>query len=241
MILEFGSEKIPCKVEKSRGRRTNLSFKNDQSVLVIRTPGGKYTPRVQEFVYSNQAWIIKNFQKQKGKLSQRDQFLKRIDRGIIPYLGQDYQIEFLLDSKRWVQREEEEQKIYIYMLKKDSPEMRMSILYGAMRSLAKSHLIRRTRELAAATTSDINQIRIKDLKSKWGSCSSKKNINLNWHLVLLEAPIVDYVIIHELMHLREMNHSPKFWNWVAHFYPTYKQAEKQLKQNQWMIGVMEQA
>ncbi|MEM6803204.1 MAG: SprT family zinc-dependent metalloprotease [Bacteroidota bacterium] len=240
MILDFGTEKIPCKVEKARGRRTNISFRNDQSVLIIRTPGGKFTPQVQEFVYKNEAWILKNFKKQKGKLSQRDEFLKKLDRGIVPYLGETYDIEFLLDSKRWVQREEEEKKIYIYMLKKDSPEMRMSLLYGALRSLAKSHLERRTIELARATDSEINAIRTKDLKSKWGSCSSKRNINLNWHLILLPPPIVDYVIIHELMHLREMNHSKRFWNWVAHYYPNYKLAEKSLKQNQWMIGVMEQ-
>ncbi|MDW3650528.1 MAG: SprT family zinc-dependent metalloprotease [Bacteroidia bacterium] len=240
MILELGTEKIPCKIEKTRGRRTNISFRNDQSVLIIRTPGGKFTPQVQEFLYKNEAWILKNFKKQKGKLSQRDEFLKKLDRGIVPYLGETYGIEFLLDSKRWVQREEEEKKIYIYMLKKDSPEMRMSLLYGALRSLAKSHLERRTIELAKATDSKINQIRTKDLKSKWGSCSSKRNINLNWHLILLPPPIVDYVIIHELMHLREMNHSASFWNWVAHYYPKYKMAEKSLKQNQWMIGVMEQ-
>ena len=240
MILDFGTEKIPCKVEKARGRRTNISFRNDQSVLIIRTPGGKFTPQVQEFVFKNEAWILKNFKKQKGKLSQRDEFLKKLDRGIVPYLGETYQIEFLLDSKRWVQREEEEKKIYIYMLKKDSPEMRMSLLYGALRSLAKSHLERRTIELARAIDSEINHIRTKDLKSKWGSCSSKRNINLNWHLILLPPPIVDYVIIHELMHLREMNHSKQFWNWVAHYYPNYKLAEKSLKQNQWMIGVMEQ-
>lgn len=240
MILEFGTEKIPCKIEKARGRRINISFKNDQTVLVIRTPGGKFTPQVQKFVYSNEAWIIKNFQKQKGKLSQRENFLKKLDRGLVPYLGEDYQIEFLLDTRRWVQREEEEKKIYVYTLKKDSPEMKMPLLYGALRSLAKSHLERRTRELSLATESTINQIRIKDLKSKWGSCSSKSNINLNWHLILLEPPIVDYVIIHELMHLREMNHSKRFWDWVAHYFPSYKLAEKRLRQQQWMIGVMEQ-
>lgn len=240
MILEFGSEKVPCKIEKARGKRTNLRFKNDQSVLVIRTPSGKYTPQVQKFVYSNEAWIIKNFQKQKGKLSQRVAFLQKLDRGLISYMGEEYQIEFLLDTRRRVQREVEEKKIYISTLKKDSPEMRMPLLYGALRSLAKADLEQRTRELSAVTDSNVNQIRIKDLKSKWGSCSSKSNINLNWHLILLEPPVVDYVIIHELMHLREMNHSKRFWDWVAHYFPSYKVAEKRLRQQQWMIGVMEQ-
>ena len=79
---------------------------------------------------------------------------------------------------------------------------------------------------------------MKDLSSKWGSCSSLQNINLNWQLIFLEESLIDYVIIHELMHLREMNHSPRFWNWVGKYYPDYKKARKLLKDRQWLIGIL---
>nr|MBP6639188.1 M48 family metallopeptidase [Bacteroidia bacterium] len=79
---------------------------------------------------------------------------------------------------------------------------------------------------------------VKELKSKWGSCSTLRNINLNWQLVLLSEGLIDYVIVHELMHLHEMNHSPRFWNWVGKYFPDYKRAKAQLKEEQWMVGIL---
>ncbi|MBX3102987.1 MAG: M48 family metallopeptidase, partial [Bacteroidetes bacterium] len=73
----------------------------------------------------------------------------------------------------------------------------------------------------------------------WGSCSSKRNINLNWHLILMDKAVIDYVIIHELMHLREMNHSARFWAHVSTYFPDYRKAIAILKQEQWKIGLYE--
>lgn len=59
------------------------------------------------------------------------------------------------------------------------------------------------------------RVAIKEQKSRWGSCSRKGNLNFNWRLVLAPAPVLDYVVIHELCHLKELNHSPRFWQLVA--------------------------
>lgn len=66
-------------------------------------------------------------------------------------------------------------------------------------------------------------------RSRWGSCNSKQEIRLNWRLLQAPPHIINYVVAHELAHLKEMNHSAKFWAIVEHIYPSYKTAEKELK------------
>ena len=75
----------------------------------------------------------------------------------------------------------------------------------------------------------IESVRLKNNQSNWGSCSSQKNINLSSRLLFAPKKILDYVIIHELAHLKEMNHSPKYWSIVEKIMPDYRQYEKWLK------------
>ena len=76
-----------------------------------------------------------------------------------------------------------------------------------------------------------NRITIRTQRTRWGSCSSKGNLNFNRLLVLAPAAVLDYVVVHELCHLREMNHSPQFWSLVESILPDYKQRKKWLKEN----------
>ena len=74
-----------------------------------------------------------------------------------------------------------------------------------------------------------NRIRIADQKTRWGSCSSRGTISYNWHLILLPENILDYVVVHELCHLLEMNHSPRFWSQVEKILPDYRDRRNWLK------------
>lgn len=76
-----------------------------------------------------------------------------------------------------------------------------------------------------------NKITIKNLVSRWGSCSTKGNLNFNCLLMLTPDYVMDYIVVHELCHLREMNHSEKFWAEVEKIIPDYQRAELWLKQN----------
>jgi predicted metal-dependent hydrolase len=76
-----------------------------------------------------------------------------------------------------------------------------------------------------------NRFCIKAQKTRWGSCSSKGNLNFNWRLIMAPQWVLDYVIVHELSHLRHMNHSKEFWNTVANYMPEYKKAVAWLKEN----------
>ncbi len=74
-----------------------------------------------------------------------------------------------------------------------------------------------------------NRIFIRNQKSRWGSCSSRRNLSFNYKIVFLPLAVADYLIVHELCHLGQMNHSPDFWNLVAEQIPDYKKLRKELK------------
>jgi predicted metal-dependent hydrolase len=73
------------------------------------------------------------------------------------------------------------------------------------------------------------KVRIKDQRTRWGSCSSKNNINLNWRLIMAPEDVLDYVIVHELCHLAVPNHSKSFWALVAKYLPTFPKSKNWLK------------
>ena len=74
-----------------------------------------------------------------------------------------------------------------------------------------------------------NKIYVKDVSSHWGSCSIRRNLNFNYRLAMIPVELADYVIIHELCHLKEMNHSASFWNLVEKYLPDYREKRNRLK------------
>jgi len=72
-------------------------------------------------------------------------------------------------------------------------------------------------------------VKINGAKTRWGSCSAKKSLNFSWRLVMADDSVIDYVVVHELAHITEMNHSARFWAIVAGVLPDYKERQKQLK------------
>jgi len=98
-----------------------------------------------------------------------------------------------------------------------------------LRKEANIILVNRTRELAAMYYFTINEIRVKNMKTRWGSCSTKNNINLNLHLMRLPANLCDYVILHELVHTIHHNHSHKFWNELEKYAKNAKLLSRELR------------
>lgn len=84
-------------------------------------------------------------------------------------------------------------------------------------------------ELIQKTGLKPNKITIKQIKYAWGSCSSKKNITINLELIKYSEQAIKYVILHELCHIKHMNHSKEFWNLVEKYMPDYKQIKKEFK------------
>lgn len=85
-------------------------------------------------------------------------------------------------------------------------------------------------ELAAGQRLDVSRVSIRDQRTRWGSCGRDGHICLNWRLVLMPPWVRDYVMIHELMHLRRLDHSPSYWALVAATCPEYEQARRWLRE-----------
>jgi predicted metal-dependent hydrolase len=116
----------------------------------------------------------------------------------------------------------------VVRLKRALPDYRATI-HAHLRRMAEKELSVRTRELAQAHGIAVKRVSIRAQKTRWGSCSARGTISLNWRLIQAPPFVVDYLIIHELMHRREMNHSKRYWKLVAEAFPDYRHAEKWLK------------
>ncbi len=102
---------------------------------------------------------------------------------------------------------------------------------------AKIELPARTWELAAITGVEVKFVTVRNQRSRWGSCSANGTISLNWRLVQTPESVRDYIIHHELMHLREMNHSDRFWARVEEVCPAWREAEHWIKRNGALVGL----
>lgn len=110
-------------------------------------------------------------------------------------------------------------------------------LESHFRRIARIELPARTWELAAVTGVEVREVSVRDQRTRWGSCSASGTISLNWRLVQAPAFAADYIILHELMHLREMNHSERFWALVDAVCPQWREAERWLKNHGGALGL----
>jgi hypothetical protein len=126
-----------------------------------------------------------------------------------------------------------------------SDVFRVPRLEGDLRPALEAQFVRRARielpartwELAAAAGIAIKRVAIRNQRARWGSCSANGTISLNWRLVQAPAAVRDYLIHHELMHLREMNHSGRFWARVAAVCPEWRAAERWLAKHAGLLGM----
>ena len=143
-----------------------------------------------------------------------------------PLLTSKRQIEaFLREHRDWIARQQE--KLAARPLVEElSPEK-----LAELKKRARRVFLARTAYYAPLVGVKPGRISVRSQRTKWGSCSAKGNLNFNCLLLLAPAEVLDYVVVHELCHLREMNHSPRFWAEVGRVYPNYAAARKWLRQN----------
>ena len=148
----------------------------------------------------------------------------------VPLYVSDNEIERMVISKsKWIDE---------HMLKVQSTVDERSklekITFEQIKELADQaveYIPKRVKYYAEKENLVYNKITIKNLVSRWGSCSTKGNLNFNCLFMLMPDYVIDYIVVHELCHLREMNHSEKFWAEVEKIMPDYQRAELWLKQN----------
>jgi predicted metal-dependent hydrolase len=134
--------------------------------------------------------------------------------------------EFAKKQRAWIDRQR--RKVAAHRERPKPPELSREEL-RALIARAKCELPPRLLELAAAHGLTVSRVSIRNQRWRWGSCNRKGHICLNWRLVTMPEWVRDYVLIHELMHLKRMDHSPKFWKLVAAACPDYQDARRWLR------------
>lgn len=140
---------------------------------------------------------------------------------------------FITENREWIARkkEEMERKAREQERKRESLPVWNEEDYQRHRMMAGKVLQERVAFFAELMGVDYGRITVRDQRTRWGSCSVKGNLNFNWRLILAPGEVLDYVVVHELAHRREMNHSDRFWRFVEVVMPDYQWRRAWLKTN----------
>jgi len=210
-----------------RSKRITLKVKTDGTVLVTLPKSMAYK-RAEPILQQNIAWV--KAQLEKAKIQQEKTLLTYDSR----YQIRNKILQILPTDRAQLTVSNQEEKVEIRvpqtwnLSSKEVQEQLQYIVVETLRYEAKKYLPKRTQDLADQKGILINAIRVKKVKTRWGSCSSKSNINLSLYLMMLPDELIDYVILHELAHIKHQNHSAVFWNYLENLLPGAKGLDKQL-------------
>jgi predicted metal-dependent hydrolase len=203
-------------LKKPAAKRYILRMKDD-GVLRVTIPRGGSRNYAQEFALKNADWI----QKQVEKVKSRPRFPEIWQHGTeILFRGERVKLQVHEDTVSFA-----DQSLPLAAVDGNLTPM----VLRHLQQLAVKELSQRTIELAKQHQLTIRRVTIRSQRSRWGSCSTNANISLNWRLIQTPAYVAEYIILHELMHLKQMNHSARFWKCVAEVCPDYARAEAWLK------------
>lgn len=157
----------------------------------------------------------------------------------LPFQGENFRLR-LVESDRRKSSASLQGDCFLVQLNREIPAAaRASEIYRKLvqlyRELARQAIWERVEFFKTQLNVEYNQIRIKEQKSRWGSCSKKGNLNFNWKLVMAPPDIIDYIVVHEICHLIHMNHSRDFWKCVEGLMPDYRNRRLWLKRHGWEL------
>ena len=226
--LQLGSRTVPLLVVRNpRARRYLLRVQADGAARVTIPRGGSRS-EAQSFIERNRRWL--------------EQQVERVhSQGHLPQAWQAGSE--ILFRGEWVRIEAGEgatEKTFVRfgtetLMATDAATDLRPAIERHLRSLAHAELPTRVAELAGPHQLPVRRVTVRSQRSRWGSCSRHGTISLNWRLVQTPAFVRDYIILHELAHLRQMNHSDRFWREVERLCPYYLVAEKWLKANRSLL------
>lgn len=209
-------------VFRPRARRYLLGLRPDGVARLVIPRRGTETEGIR-FLERSEAWLLKRVTQWRSRSRTRQPW---IDGARFLYRGEETGLR--------VEKGEGEVRLcfadQIISLPHERPDYGETVL-SHLRRMAERELPGRTRELALLQGISVRRISVRAQKTRWGSCSARGTISLNWRLIQAPPRVVDYLIIHELMHRREMNHSARYWKLVAQAFPDYRRAEQWLKKS----------
>jgi predicted metal-dependent hydrolase len=222
-LIFIGGRTVPYAIVRSdRARLLRLRVGPEPLVRIV-VPRGHHIGPIGELLERHKLWIFKqldNFAKPEPEMP----VLRSGD--VLPYLGRDHALEILTGNGRpRVSRRGDRLTV------RDAGDGLVSDLVAWYRDAARDYLCGAATRLARQMDVRYGRITIRDQKTRWGSCSSRGNLNFSWRLVMAPPEIADYVVIHELAHLVIPHHGPIFWNLVESHCPDCKCHQRWLRDN----------
>lgn len=232
-FLKAQNRSIPYSIVRTKRRTIGITVEITGGVKVS-APLHIDEKQIIEVVENKSSWIIEKLIA--AEEIRKDVPIKRfVDGEKLLFLGKEYELKIVDGDIHDTKVLQQKDTITVHIPKGLQNENRRQLVRETLIIWYKKHFSEIVNERIKEYSSLIRvipcKIVIKDQKTRWGSCSSKGNINLNWRLVLAPVSIIDYVIVHELCHMKVMNHSKDFWKQVELIMPDYIERRKWLKEN----------
>lgn len=210
-IADNGHETIAYSVVRNaRSRRIRIAVYPNGDV-VVRYPSGMPLAQVERFVRENAEWIRRSVGQMK---SQPSRLIALQDRAIIPVFGVDYTVKVEADHG---DGGHVDGKTVYFSSEEIGRKTARALLFEFYARQLESYLNERIAKMEALTGLSAKKYRIREYRSKWGSCSPTGTISFNLKLAAFPPRVIDYVIVHELCHLRNHDHSRSFWRLVSEY------------------------
>jgi len=218
--IQVGSKTVPLLfVHNPKARRYLLRLRAD-GVARVTVPRRGSISTAREFVGKNIGWLEQQIQRLEAQPKTVNEWRLGTE---IYFRGEPVKI--VVETANQIRFGSE-----LLGLRDVGVDLRPAI-QKHLRKLAAKELLVRVMELAKLHGIEVSRVSVRNQKTRWGSCSRKGTISLNWRLIQTPVFVQDYIILHELAHRRQMNHSDKFWQEVERLCPDYLTAERWLKKN----------
>ena len=205
-----------------RSRRQTIGLYIRNGALEVRAPLQCPQKEIDRFIATKQDWVERHLATSQTQAAARQAFVLDYHAEIL-YRGKLYPIIARAGIKAGFDGVE------FYLPPALDADAIMDICIKIYRRLAKTYFSQRVNFFAVQIGIQPSAVKINGAKTRWGSCSGKKSINFSWRLIMADDEVIDYVVVHELAHLLEMNHSDRFWAVVARVLPDFRNRQAKLK------------
>lgn len=217
--LQLGTRVVAYRLHQ--GKRRRLAMTIDERGLSVGAPLRMAIREIETFIASHSAWVAKKLDEYVAGHAHRH--LRVRDGAVLPILGGEAGVRIVAGANRvsW-----DDGTLVI----KARPDADCEALARrALQRHAVGVFAERIAHYAERLGRNPPALRLSSARTRWGSCSEKSGVSLNWRLIHLPLALIDYVVAHELAHLVEMNHSPRFWAVVERLCPDWRELRRQLK------------
>lgn len=216
---------IAYEIHRSEKRhKLTITVERDRSV-VVHAPLGVSDEKIRELVNTKRFWIFEKLHHVQKYTPTPPPGKELVNGEAALYLGRSYRIEMVDTDSQEIRFD------HRFIIPKSYRSRRKAVLRDWYQERAKEVILPRVHMFAARLGVNFKHARIVNSRYRWGSCTVKDNVNFNWRLIKAPMFVIDYVIIHELAHLMESNHTPRFWNIISAQTPTMEKARTWLREN----------